>query len=114
MNAAEYQNLINERDVLNHTTLNVTVKELSFQQEFELAEKIKQILANNQLPKPELHDKHFDTATNYYRVDLVQEDVEKITDIFFDLEKNHVSEDGEPTPTASFYASLADAWYRLT
>ena len=44
MNAEEYKSLINEKDVLDHTTLNVTLKELVSRQEFELVTAIKRIL----------------------------------------------------------------------
>ena len=113
MNAEEYKNLINEKNVLDHTTLDVTLKEMASRQEFELAGKLKSIMDNNKIPKPELHSKLYDYKTNYYKVDLSDDDVEKIIDIFFDLEASHVSEDGNTTPTASFYASLVDKWNTL-
>jgi hypothetical protein len=50
MNAEEYKSLINEKDVLDHTTLNVTLKELVSRQEFELAAAIKRILEVMELP----------------------------------------------------------------
>jgi hypothetical protein len=50
MNAEEYKSLINEKDVLDHTTLNVTLKELVSRQEFELVAAIKRILEVMELP----------------------------------------------------------------
>lgn len=114
MNPEEYKRAINQRDVLDHTTLNVTLKELVARQEFELAEKLKQIIASNKIAKPDLHSQPFNTSTTYYKVNLSSADIEKIIDIFVDLETIHVGEDGETTPTASFYASLADKWSGLT
>lgn len=114
MNAEEYKRLIDQKDVLDYTTLNVTLKELVSRQEFDLAGKIKLIIENNKLAKPDLHSKPFETATSYYKVDLSSDDVEKIIDVFFDLEVSHVAENGESTPTASFYASLVDKWNELT
>ncbi len=114
MNAEEYNSLINQKNVLDHTTLNVTLKELVSRQEFELSAKLKQILETNKIAKPDLHSKSFDTSTNYYKVDLSSDDIEKIIDIFFDLEASHFGENGETTPTASFYASLVDKWNKLT
>jgi hypothetical protein len=113
MNAEEYKSLINQPDVLDHTTLNITLKELVSKQEFELAENLKRVLENNQIDKPYLHSKPYDTSSTYYKVDLYSDDIEKIIDIFFDLEAAHVSEDGETTPTASFYASLVDKWNKI-
>ncbi len=113
MNTEEYKSLINHKNVLDHTSLNVTLKELASRQEFELSDKLKKILENNKITKPDLHSKSFDTSTNYYKVDISPVEIEKIIDIFIDLEASQVGENGETTPTASFYASLADKWNNL-
>ena len=113
MNAEEYKSSINRTHVLDHTTLDITLKELSSRQEFELAENIQRILQKNKLPKPELQSKFYDNSTSYYKVDLSSDSVKKIIDIFFDLEGSHVGKKGETTPTASFYASLVDKSNKL-
>ena len=113
MNAEEYKRLVNEKDVLNHTTLDVTLKELVSRQESELAGEIKRIMQNNQIEKPILHTKKSDALTNYYKVDLTSDNIEKIIDIFLELEVSYVGENGDTTPTADFYASLVDAWNQL-
>jgi hypothetical protein len=113
MNAEEYKRLINENDVLDHTTLNIALKEVTLRQEFELANEIQRILMNNKIEKPHLHNKRFDTTTNFYKIDLSLDDITKFIEIFSELEVMHVSENGETTPTASFYASLVDKWNRL-
>ncbi|RYZ18239.1 MAG: hypothetical protein EOO10_26045 [Chitinophagaceae bacterium] len=114
MNAEEYKSLINQKNVLEHTTLDVTLKELVSRQEFELAAGIKRILQNNQLVKPLLHADPYNVSTAYYNVDLAADEIDRIIDIFFELEACYVGEDGETTPTASFYASLVDKWNKLT
>jgi len=110
MNTEEYNSLINQKDVLDHTTLNVTLKELVSKQEFELAANLKRIIENNKIDKPDLHSKPYDTSTTYYKVDLSSDDIEKVIDLFFELEASYVGENGETTPTASFYASLVNKW----
>jgi hypothetical protein len=110
MNAEEYKRLINKKETLDHTTLSVTMKELVSRQEFELAANIKRILQNNQIVKPLLHANPYNTSTTYYNVDLSSDDIEKIIDIFFELEVGNVGKDGETTPTASFYTTLVDKW----
>src|SRR5262245_27665244 len=113
MNAEEYKKLVSQKDVLDHTTLNVTLKELVSKQEFKLAGNIKRILEHNKIPKPDLHSKPRDTSVTYYKVDLPSDDIVTIIDIFLDPEAGHVDENGNTTPTASFYASLVDKWTRL-
>lgn len=114
MSPKEYKQLINEKFVLDYTTLNITLKELIAKKDFELTGNIKRIIEHNKIAKPDQHTKPFDTSTNYYKVDLSADEIEKIIDMFFDLEANHVTEDGETTPTSSFYASLIDRWNELT
>ena len=113
MNEEEYNSLINQKNVLDHTALNVTLKELVSRQESDLAADLRRIIEHNKIPKPTLHAKPYDTSATYYTIDLSAEDVEKIIDIFFDLEASHVDENGETTPTSSFYASLVDKWSLL-
>jgi len=113
MNGEEYKSLINQKDVLSHTTLNVTLKELVSRHELELAERVRGILNNNKIAKPELHTKPYDISTTYYKVYLPPDDIEKIIEMFLGLEARHIGEDGETTPTASFYASLVDIWNQL-
>jgi hypothetical protein len=113
MNAEEYKSLIKQKNVLDHRTLNITLKELVSRQEFELAENLKRILENRKIDKPDFHSKPYDTSSTYYIVDLSSDDIEKIIDIFFDLEAAHVGENGETTPITSFYASLVDKWNKI-
>ena len=113
MNSEEYKKLISGNDVLDHTTLNVTLKEVVSRQELDIAGEIRRILQENKIPKPELHSKLYDTSTTYYKLDLSADHIEKITDMFYELEASHVDENGEATPTASFYGSLADKWAEL-
>lgn len=113
MNAQQYKRLINQKNVLDHTTLNVTLKELTLRREFELVEAIKLILVNNQIVKPSLHGDPYNVSTTYYKVDLSSDDVDKIIDIFFELEAAHVGKHGESTPTTSFYTSLVDRWNKI-
>ena len=113
MTSEAYKELISQKNVLDHTTLNVTLKELASRQEAELAGKIKRIIEQNKIAKPTSHAQPFDTSTNYYFVDLEAVDIDTIVDLLFDLEESHTGENGEATPTASFYASLVDKWNAL-
>ena len=113
MKAEEYKRLISETNVFDKTTLNVTLKEVFSRQEFELVNEIQRILENNQIAKPELHSQRDDEMTNYYKVDLTPDQIEKIIDIFFELEASYVDENGETTPTAAFYAGLVNKWNQL-
>ena len=111
MDPEAYQQSITRPDVLDHTTLNVTLKELAFVKESEIAAEISRILATNRIEKPGADAPSPDREAAYYRVDLQTEHIERITDLFFGLEAQHVREDGDAGPLAAFYAALADKWH---
>jgi hypothetical protein len=109
MTKEAYERLINQENVLDHTTLNVTLKEVASRKKMELAREIERILNNNKIEKPEGQSK----PSDYYRVDLSSEHIDQIIDILFELEESYQGTDGAITPTASFYGSLADKWNQL-
>ena len=113
MDAETYQRLINEPDVLDHTTLNVTLKEVVARQEYELAVALQRVLKENKIEKPLLTTSQYDARPNYYKIDLPTEAIDQIIDILYELEASFTSEEGAPTPTSAFYASLADKWANL-
>jgi hypothetical protein len=114
MDEATYQRLINEPDVLDHTTLNVTLKEVVARQEFALAADLQRILKDNKIEKPALPLGQHDARPNYYKIDLEEDALDQIINILFDLEAEFTSEEGDTTPTSSFYASLVDKWSRMS
>jgi hypothetical protein len=111
MNENEYKARISEQNMLGYSTLHITLIELAARKEDRLITAIQRILQNNVVPKPE----HLpnDQGTNVYQVDLPQDDIEKIRDMFLDLEAHYVDENGVATPTAAFYASLVAKWEGL-
>jgi hypothetical protein len=114
MDEATYQQLINEPDVLDHTTLNVTLKEVVARQEYTLAAELQRILKDNKIEKPALSADLYDARPTYYKVELEEDTIDKIVDILFDLEAEFNNDEGEPTPTSAFYASLVDKWLSLS
>ena len=110
MDAETYKRLIAESNVLDHTTLNITLKEVVSKQAFELAAVLQNILKNNKIEKPALPASQHDASPNYYKIDLSDDVIDQIIDIFFDLEAEYTNDDGDTTPTSSFYATLVDKW----
>lgn len=108
MNEQEYKARISEQNMLGYSTLHITLIELAARKEDRLITAIQRILQNNVVPKPD--NTPNDQATNFYQVDLPQEDIETIRDMFLDLEAHYVDESGVATPTAAFYASLVAKW----
>ncbi len=103
-----------EENILYHQTLITTYNELIKVGHLELAEKIQSILQTNELPKPIKHNKKDDEATSKYLVELREEEIEIIQNLFLNLEVANVSMQGHTTPLASFYADYADIWRNVT
>lgn len=99
-----------EGNILDHITLKSTYHELMNEGLVQLAGKIQAILNNNELPKPDNHNKKDDKTTSFYKVILSTEEIETIQDLLLTKEAEYVSENGETTELASFYSSLADSW----
>jgi len=99
-----------EENTLDNITLVTTCNELIKVGHLELVEKIQSILRNNELSKPDKHNKKNDKITSYYKVELNEEEIEIIQDLFLQLEVDNVSEEGENTPLASFYSDLVNIW----
>jgi hypothetical protein len=103
-----------EENTLYYDTLATTYNELIKVGHLELAEKIQSILQNKELPKPIKHNKKDDKATSKYLVELKEEEIEIIQDLFLNLEVANVSAQGHTTPLASLYSDYADIWRNIT
>ncbi|RYY63823.1 MAG: hypothetical protein EOO12_11310 [Chitinophagaceae bacterium] len=107
MHPEEYASRIVAPDVLDGTTLNVTLKELAFVKETELVAALQRILAENRIEKPASVSGKPDATPYYYRVDLGTAQLERIIDFFNDLEEQQTG------PMAAFYGRLGDQWSAL-
>jgi dihydroneopterin aldolase len=103
-----------EENVLNYETLITTYNELIKVGHWELAERIQLILGVNELTKPPKHNRKDDKLTSNYLIDLTEEEIEIIQDLFLDLEVSNVSVEGHTTALASLYVNYADIWRTIT
>ena len=103
-----------EENVLNYGTLITTYNELIKVGHMELAERIQSILRANELPKPTKHNRKEDKETSNYLIQLTEEEIEIIQDLFLDLEVSNVSVEGHTTSLASLYGNYADIWRNIT
>ena len=113
MNAQEYKRLREGWNVLDFSTLDVTRKYLAESGRIQLAESVNNILANNGIDKPDLHNNIAGQQANYYTVNLPFEDVKSIVWMFGDMEVGALDDDYRTTSAASFYASMLDKWNEL-
>lgn len=99
--------------LLDHTTLNITLKEVAFKKDSALRIELERMLRQNKVDQPAAPANPAYSTTPYYTIDLKPEQIDQILDILFELEGSHVDEDGIATPTGSFYAALVDKWMAI-
>jgi hypothetical protein len=100
----------NEDRILDFETLNATREALALVRYKRLETEVERILRTNKLRKAELHNRKDDQTTDYYKVDLADEDIESIASMFFDKESFSLGLNYETTRAASFYATMAEKW----
>ena len=111
--AKDYRKIISSKNTFSHFILAATLKEVRLINDKKLANQIERILSKNKIDKPRLHLSPNDPTTEYYKIDLKPDEIEKIVDLFLELEVQNIGQNGETTATCSFYASLADQWSAL-
>jgi hypothetical protein len=113
MTTDDYKVLIKSKDVLDRGTLNVTIEELERIGEPRLIQEIKRIFVDNKIDKPTNHNKQDDKETDYYKIDLVTEDIDFIVSMFGNREVESLGQNYESTRAASFYATMLDNWNKM-
>ena len=113
MNADNYKALTKTKNVLDHGTLKLTIKELDRISESRLIHEIERIIKDNKIAKPTLHQKQDDLTSEYYTVDLTADDIDAIVLIFGDREVESLGPNYETTSAASLYATTLDKWNRI-
>jgi hypothetical protein len=113
MRAEEYNRITKEGNVLDFGTLKETKKQLGINKLTVLESEIDRILAENKIPKPELHNKPNNAETDFYRIDLNSDQIEIIVSMFGDLEVGNLGLNYETTYSARIFAKMLDKWNDL-
>jgi len=100
-------------NTINYISISEAITELSKIGEKEIVAKLENILENNEVEKSELHNRKDDKTTSHYRVNLTEEDLNVIIDLFFDLEVGSLTEDGEATQKTERYVTLLNNWLNI-
>jgi|688.fasta_scaffold181368_1 hypothetical protein len=99
---------------IDYFSISEAITELSKIGQNEIVTKLENILENNEVKKPELHNKKDDKTTSYYRVNLTEEELEVITDLFLDLEVGSLTEEGEAENSTERYVTLLNNWSNIS
>lgn len=101
-------------NTINYISISEAITELSKIGEKEIVAKLENILENNEVEKSELHNKKDDKTTSHYKINLTEEDLNVITDLFLDLEVGSLTDDGEATQKTERYVMLLNNWSNIS
>jgi hypothetical protein len=98
---------------LDYLAIKSTINELIKVGEYEIVDYLLDILNRNELIKPEKHNLKEDLNTSYFSIDLSDEVIDKIINLFVDLEISSLTEDGESSISTSYYINLLEKWLKI-
>jgi hypothetical protein len=101
-------------NTIDYNSISEAITELSKIGKKEIVTKLENILENNEVEKPKLHNRKKDKTTSYYRVNLAEEELEVITDLFLDLEVGSLTEEGEAGNSTQRYVTLLNNWSNIS
>lgn len=95
---------------INYISISEAIIELSTIGQKEIVNKLENILENNEIEKNDFHNRKDDKITSYYRIDLPEDDLNLIVDLFDNLEVGSLTENGEATNKTEKYVLLLNNW----
>lgn len=98
---------------INYISISEAIIELSKIRQKEIVSKLQNILENNEIEKNHFHNKKDDKITSHYKIDLSEDDLNLIVDLFGDLEVGSLTENGEATNKTEKYVLLLNNWSNM-
>uniref|UniRef100_UPI004049C164 hypothetical protein n=1 Tax=Flavobacterium sp. TaxID=239 RepID=UPI004049C164 len=104
--------ILNE-NILDYLTIKSTLNELIKFGETEIADNLLDILNHNEVPKHEMHNQKDNINTSHFKINLSVELIDKIIDLFTDLEVKSLTENGESTNSTNHHTYLLEKWLNI-
>ena len=101
-------------NTIDYNSITEVITELSKIGQKEIVTKLENILENNEVEKPKLHNRKEDKTTSYYSVNLAEEELEVIKDLFLDLEVGSLTEEREAGNTIERYVTQLNNWSKIS
>ena len=79
----------------------------------DVVEKLDFILTNNEIEKPEKHNRKDDLTTSYFRIEVSKNELNDILDIISNSISNSFDENNEPTSSTYMFEDLIDKWNKI-
>lgn len=95
---------------LNYTKLKETITILSELGSEILMNKLLEILSNNEIQKPEKHNRKRDIETSYFNIDLTEDEIDEIIDLLQENQMKFVGDGDNHEQLFYHYSDLIDSW----
>jgi hypothetical protein len=95
---------------LDYSTLKETIEILSKLKSEILMNRLLEILGNNEIQKPEKHNRKQDIETSYFYIDLTEDEKDEIIDLLQDNQMNYIGDGNKPEKLFYHYSDLLDNW----
>ena len=101
-------------NTIDYNSISEAITELAKIGQKKIVTTLEYILQNNEVEKPKLHNRKDDKTTSYYRVNLAEEELEVITNLFLDLEVGSLTEKAEAGNSTERYVTLLNNWSNIS
>lgn len=95
---------------LDFKTLSETIKILSELESEILMNKLLEIINNNEIQKPDKHNRKQDIKTSYFNIDLTEDEIDEIIDLLQENQMNFVGDEDNHEQLFYHYSDLIDNW----
>ena len=102
------------KNSLNYISIASTILQVEQEKKHHLAEKLDYILTNNEIKKPELHNRKDDLITSYFKIEISENDLEEIIEVISNSIINSFDQDRNPTSSTYMFEELIDQWLNIT
>ncbi|MES2862967.1 MAG: hypothetical protein V4666_02520 [Bacteroidota bacterium] len=102
------------KNTLDFISILSTVVQVEQEEKHHLVEKLDYILTNNEIEKPELHNRKDDLTTSYFRIDISEKELEEILDVISNSIANSFDQDSKPTVSTKMFEILYNEWSQIS
>lgn len=95
---------------LDYTTIKETIKNLANLESEILMNKLLNILLNNEIQKPQNHNRKQDVETSYFSINLTEDEIDEIIDLLQDNQMKFVRDGDNHEKLFYHYSDLIDSW----
>ena len=102
------------KNTLSYTTILSTIQYLKQEGELHLSKKLENILENNEIEKPEKHNKKNDLTTSYFRIEISKDELEEIRELISNSLAISFDKNSEPTSKSYKFEDLLSDWANIS